>query len=190
MPKAKQKKVTKFHKRKGTKRVTPNTTGLSYNVGNQFWKYVTNIGREKLFATPELLWEEACKYFDYVDKHPWDDIKWKDKAYRNEPRKVPYSMMGLCLYLGVSQGYFRAYKCTNPKDADAYLAVIDKIQHVIQSQQFNGASAGYFKENIISRMLGLAEHTDVKSGGQPVQVPAPIVYNTAPPLADNEDNIK
>ena len=155
-----KKKVTKFHKRKGTKSVTPDTTGLSYNKGNAFWQFRTSYGREKLFETPALLWEEACKYFKYVDDNPWDDFKWKDRAYRNEPRKIPYSMIGLCLYLGVSEGYFRAYKCQNPKNADAYITVIDNIKQVVQSQQFNGASAGYFKENIISRMLGLVDRTE------------------------------
>lgn len=38
--------------------------------GNQFWKLRSKHGRDKLFATPELLWEEACNYFEWCDENP------------------------------------------------------------------------------------------------------------------------
>ena len=28
-------------------------------------------GRDKLFSTPELLWEAACEYFQWCDENPW-----------------------------------------------------------------------------------------------------------------------
>ena len=47
--------------------------------GNQFWKLRSKHGRDKLFATPDLLWEAACEYFAYCDKHPWKVVKDKTK---------------------------------------------------------------------------------------------------------------
>jgi|WetSurMetagenome_2_1015567.scaffolds.fasta_scaffold07132_8 hypothetical protein len=38
--------------------------------GNQFWKLRSKHGRDKLFATPELLLEAACEYFEWCDTHP------------------------------------------------------------------------------------------------------------------------
>ena len=33
--------------------------------GNQFWMLRSKHGRDKLFATPEALWEAACEYFQW-----------------------------------------------------------------------------------------------------------------------------
>ena len=32
-------------------------------------------GRDKLFATPELLWDAACEYFQWCDENPWTTRK-------------------------------------------------------------------------------------------------------------------
>ena len=36
--------------------------------GNQFWMLRSKHGRDKLFATPEALWEAACEYFQWCDE--------------------------------------------------------------------------------------------------------------------------
>ena len=38
--------------------------------GNQFWMLRSKHGRDKLFATPEALWEAACEYFQWCDENP------------------------------------------------------------------------------------------------------------------------
>lgn len=37
--------------------------------GNQFWMLRSKHGRDKLFATPEALWEAACEYFQWCDEN-------------------------------------------------------------------------------------------------------------------------
>ena len=37
---------------------------------NDFWKFRSKHGRDKLFESPELLWEEACKYFQWIKDNP------------------------------------------------------------------------------------------------------------------------
>ena len=39
--------------------------------GNQFWKIRSKHGRDKLFATPELMLEAAMEYFEWCDANPW-----------------------------------------------------------------------------------------------------------------------
>ena len=51
--------------------------------GNQFWKLRSKHGRDKLFATPDLLWQAACEYFEWCDKHPW----YKSEAIKNAINK-------------------------------------------------------------------------------------------------------
>ena len=38
--------------------------------GNQFWKLRSKHGRDKLFTTPELLWQAACEYFEWCENNP------------------------------------------------------------------------------------------------------------------------
>ena len=40
-------------------------------TGNKFWMLRSKHGRDKLFSTPELLWEAACEYFQWCDENPW-----------------------------------------------------------------------------------------------------------------------
>ena len=35
------------------------------------WMLRSKHGRDKLFATPELLWDAACEYFQWCDENPW-----------------------------------------------------------------------------------------------------------------------
>lgn len=129
--------------------------------GNQFWKLRSKHGRDKLFADAEMLWESAIEYFEWCDKHPWNATKKKTKLMGNEtettPTERPYSLTGLCLYLGCSQGYFRQFKTNCSED---FLTVIERIEDVIETQQFEGAVVGAFNANIIARKLGLSEKTE------------------------------
>jgi len=39
-------------------------------IGNEFWKARSKHGRDKIFTTPEILWEAACEYFEWVADNP------------------------------------------------------------------------------------------------------------------------
>lgn len=165
--------------------------------GNKWWNLRSKHGRDKLFATPQLMWEAAVEYFEYVDSHPEYMVKpmvtsqgageGSQVEMVHVPVRQPYTMHGLCLYLDCSTGYFRAFKATS-KDKD-FLAIIAKIEEAIYKQKFDGAASGFFNTNIIARDLGLIDRHDVKSGDEPIQAPVIKVYNEAPPLADNEESV-
>ena len=139
-------------------------------------------GRDKLFSTPELLWDAACEYFQWCDDNPWTTRK---ATQKNVPVKVrrgkktvtemqqqteqqvspvsrPYTLSGLCLYLDASTGWWRRfrYDCEEKNDKD-FLTVIARIEEVIETQQFEGACVGAFNANIIARKLGLADKQEV-----------------------------
>lgn len=137
--------------------------------GNQFWKLRSKHGRDKLFATPGLLWDAACEYFAWCNKTPW----YKNEAVKSGPlagdfikvpTQKPYSLSGLCLYLDCSQNYFRKFKseCDN-KD---FITIITRIEEVIETQQFEGAVVGAFNANIIARKLGLSEKVESQITGK------------------------
>ncbi len=134
--------------------------------GNKFWKLRSKHGRDKLFASPKLMWEAACEYFTWCDNHPWkknEVVKGGTLAGKivKIPTQRPYSLTGLCIYLGCNSAYFRQFKL-RCKDDD-FATVITQIEEVIETQQFEGALVNAFNANIVSRKLGLVEKVESKN---------------------------
>lgn len=130
-------------------------------AGNQFWKNRTKHGRDKLFSSPEILWETACEYFEWCEENPLYEIDYRGKDLEEVhlPKMRAFTWSGLELYLDIQS--FRHYK-TNPEYKD-FLQVISQIENVMFTQKFEGAAAGFLNANIISRELGLADKVDQKT---------------------------
>lgn len=169
------------------------------SIGNEWYKRRSKHGRDKLFASPELLWEAACEYFEYVDLNPEMQSKPMVTSIGNNlgsevelidvPVKQPYSLKELCLYLGCSSGYFRTFKQTQ-KD-EGFLSVIEMIEDVVFTQQYKGSASGFFNANIISRALGLVDRQDRTSGDMPITAPViQVVQGTSPGLAGSEEEVE
>lgn len=154
--------------------------------GNRFWELRSKHGREKLFSTPELLWEAACEYFQWCDENPWLSKKAIQKSVPKKrgkkgivteqltqqevsPTARPYSLTGFCIYVGASTMWWRNFKegCKSTNDED-FLIVIARVEETIETQQFEGACVGAFNANIIARKLGLADkqELDHTTGGK------------------------
>jgi hypothetical protein len=150
---------------------------MSAPKGNRFWKLRSKHGRDKLFATPELLWEAACEYFEWCKENPWikvEQSKSPQKPVQNKetkewafplatvnmPTERPLTVTGLCLYLDCNVKYFNDFK-KNLKEKDKdFSPVITRIEETIYTQKFEGAAVGVFNANIIARDLGLADKQD------------------------------
>lgn len=133
-------------------------------TGNQFWKLRSKHGRDKLFETPALLWEAACEYFEWCDDNPLKEMKvfnYQGEIVTAElPKMRAYTLDGLCLYLGCSDSYFRAFKSTLTEANYDFLTVIHQIEKTIYNQKFTGAAADLLNANIIARDLGLSDKTE------------------------------
>jgi hypothetical protein len=151
---------------------------------NQFWKLRSKHGRDKLFTTPDLLWEAACEYFQWCQDNPWMKIEQARAAGKpglaikvkkgqavgiqatrptelaELPTARPYSLSGLCLYLGCSHHYFYEFKKTANED---YLDILTRIELIIETQQFEGATVGAYNANIIARKLGLTDKQEIEN---------------------------
>jgi hypothetical protein len=125
--------------------------------GNRFWELRSKHGRDKIFSSPAILWEEACKYFEWCEDNPLIQIDFKgSNIIKVEiPKMRPFTWDGLELFLDIDS--FREYK-TNPEYKD-FSQVIKKIEKTIYKQKFEGASAGLLNANIIARDLGLKDHS-------------------------------
>jgi len=168
MPAQKKKKLQP--KKKGAKKPASNRS-TQFKIGNQFWKMRSKHGRDKLFATAELLWEAACEYFQWCDENPWyknEAVKAGDHfgEHVQIPIARPYTIKGLCIYLDCNSEYFRQFKASLGNEQTDFSRIILLIEETIYTQKFEGAAVGAFNSNIIARDLGLTDKKDVTSGGE------------------------
>lgn len=137
-------------------------------LGNQFWKLRSKHGRDKLFATPDLMWEACCEYFQWCEDNPLIKKDWVGKDGDQISREFdrPFTLHGLCLYLDCNTGYFndfeREIREKKDKESKDFSAVITHAKETIYNQKFSGAAVGFFNANIIARDLGLTDKTDNK----------------------------
>jgi hypothetical protein len=159
---------------KNKKQVTSARQKKLLQETKQFWKLRSSHGRDKLFKTPELLWLAACEYFQWCDDNPLKESTLFHHAGSikavNKDKMRPYTMVGLCLYLNTSQGYFRTFKARlndkeeakkNTEEDNNFVAIIHAIEETIYNQKFEGAAADMFNANIIARDLGLIDKKDI-----------------------------
>lgn len=134
--------------------------------GNEFWKLRSKHGRDKLFSSPELLWEAACEYFKHVSDNPITKNEIINKPNGTETKEFiyqkPFTWEGLELYLDIYS--LRDYK-TN-EDYKDFSQVITRIEKIIYNNKFEGASVGIFNSNIIARDLGLKDETKTEHSGE------------------------
>jgi len=129
--------------------------------GNQFWKFRTKHGSDKIFSDPKVLWNECLNYFQWCADNPLKEEKVfhsSGEITRTEVSKLrAMTIQGLCFYLRISKKTWDRYR----EDEDLCL-VIREAEQVIYDQKFSGAAADLLNANIIARDLGLADKKDVK----------------------------
>ena len=143
-------------------------------LGNKFWKLRSKHGRDKLFATPELLWEAACEYFQWCEDNPLYETRgfaYQGVVTKEEfPKMRAMTLSQLCFYLHCNEAYFRTFKRQLPEGEKDFNTVIHDIEKTIYDQKFQGASADLLNANIIARDLGLKERTDMTSDDEPINI--------------------
>ena len=147
-------------------KTTETLSDMAAPEGNQFWKLRSKHGRDKLFKTPELLWNAACEYFQWCEDHPLYEMRgfaFQGKVTKeNFPKMRAMTISQLCFYLHCNDAYFRQFKAsikdsTKKLDKD-FSTIIHEIEAVIYNQKFQGASADLLNANIIARDLDLSEN--------------------------------
>jgi hypothetical protein len=129
-------------------------------LGNQFWKARTKHGRDKIFASADLLWEACEEYFQWVEDNPlWEN---KVAQFQGSVVDMPVAKMramtidGLCLFLDIDDETWRRWR----EDND-FCGIVSRAEKVIRSQKFAGAAADLLNANIIARDLGLTDRQTV-----------------------------
>jgi hypothetical protein len=143
---------------------------------NNYYKLCTKPGRKRIFSTPAILWQSAIKYFEWADNNPWykkEALKSGERAGEiiEIPTQRPYTLKGLCTYLGINAHYFKQFKqsIADRIDPDTekydpicedFSYIISHIEQIIYDQKFTGAAVGVFNASLISAEIGLtAKHS-------------------------------
>jgi len=138
-------------------------------AGNQFWKLRSKHGRDKLFKSPQLLWDAACDYFEWCESNPLYETKafaFQGIVTTEElPKMRAMTMSQLCFYLNCNEAYFRTFKAQLPEGEKDFNTVIKDIEQTIFNQKFQGAAADLLNSNIIARDLGLSDKSEIKHEG-------------------------
>lgn len=133
--------------------------------GNNYWQFRDKHGRDFKY-TPEALWDEAVKYFDWMSDRVWNKkeaIKSGDLAgtIMDIPTSTPMSIESFCLFADITTETFRKYEKAE-KGYEDFIGVTTRVREIIESQQFEGATVGVYNANIIARKLGLADKSETK----------------------------
>lgn len=129
--------------------------------GNEFWKARSSHGRNPVFAMPDELWKAASEYFDWVEANPLyeDKVTSFQGVNTHEPiaKMRAMTISGLCIFLDISLQNWTEYRAR-----EGFSDITSRIDEIIRTQKFEGASADLLNPNIIARDLGLADKQETK----------------------------
>lgn len=152
-----------------------------FKRGNEMWKRRAKSGRDAIFKTPQQLWDSCIEYFKMMDaREDWNGQDWvgKDGLEVELQKRIPYTITGLCMFLGVSSKYFNDFKKSQTYLSDPeFTEVYTRIEDIIKTQQIEGAMLGYYNPSLTARLNGITEKTDITSGGEAITAPTIIVQS-------------
>jgi hypothetical protein len=130
------------------------------------------VGRPLKFKPDELL-TEFVKYIEWAKDHPIENVyqtsgtSYTGDSYGNtnknlKPRLI--SIGGFLVFIGQTESWWKNLE--EGKRGEEFLKVKEKIKNYCESYQKEMAAAGIFKENIISRLLGLKDKQEVENKGE------------------------
>ena len=154
---------------------------------NKFWKLRTTHGRDKLFSSPDVLWDACLEYFEAVTDTPLeeDSVNHYQGVASHEPisKMRAMSIWGLCNFLNITEPTWRNYK----SDKD-FFGIVTRVEQIMKAQKFEGAAAGLLNPNIITRDLGLRDTQEIDHTNSDGSLKQPITRIEIVPLVSSEDS--
>ena len=132
-----------------------------------------SLGGRPLNYTPEELLEEFNNYLNWAKANPIEavfqtsGVNYSGDSFGNTNKKIIprlISVSGFLVHLGQTESWWSHLE--DGKRAEEFFKVKDKIKNYCETYQKEMASAGLFKENIVSRMLGLKDKKEVEQSGE------------------------
>lgn len=132
---------------------------MSAALGNSYYLQRSKHGRDRIFASAEILQEAALEYIEFAEAHPMDVGDKKTK-----PR--PLTLMGFCVFAGASTTtWYNSKERAREEEDNDFLEVLRAIQEWFDAQKIEGAAVGVYKENLIARLTGLVDKRETEHSG-------------------------
>lgn len=153
-----RKKAKKRTGKKTAKKKITKTNKYVGHFGNQFWKARSHHGRKPLWEDPQVLREACLEYIQWVQDNPLEEaMSYQGKLAKDTmPKMRAMTITGLCVFLGIVHDTWADYR-TKPD----FSVVTKEIEHILTTQKFEGAAAGFLNPNIIARDLGLKDKAEL-----------------------------
>ena len=151
------------------------TSVASVDVGcldSLYPPFVYTTGRP-LKYTPDELVEKFQEYLNWAKANPIEavfqtsGVNYSGDSFGNTNKKIIprlISVTGLLVHIGQTESWWKNLE--EGKRGEDFLKVKDKIKTYCETYQKEMATAGLFKENIVSRMLGLKDKKEVEQTGE------------------------
>ena len=164
----------------------------------KFLDMLPDFGRPPKFKTAKQLMDKFVEYVHTVDEMP---IK-VSQAFKKKGRKAendgqnsenyvnmvahPLSIREFCLFAGISNwADFKLQLRNKTKD---FAIVISRIEEYTVNQQVNGAMSGLYNANIVARLNGIVERTEVTGKDGKDLIPRVLTKEEAKELWKKMDN--
>ena len=136
----------------------------------------TGPGRPPKLQDAKEVQRKIDQYFKYCDEHPIyksDFIRSGDQAGTiiDIPIKRPYTIEGLCLELNIERHTFSNIVNKNTKQSEIdeeIFSIITRAHERIRQQQIEGATGGLYNSNLVARINGIKEQTDITSNDETI----------------------
>ena len=136
---------------------------MSTPKGNQFWKLGPQPGAPKKYETVEEIAEIAQEYIDNCVSKDGDAAFWqKTEVHGKNAEKIslqlykPMSIEGLSVYMGITSETWREYK-----KRKEFSVICSRVEDIIFTYQFEGATVGAFSHALVARKLGIKEQQEI-----------------------------
>ena len=147
--------------------------------GNNYYTLRKRSGRKRIFEDPADMEAAIEEYIQDCQDNPLYSTEQKKgntvipKGYKGKipdslvdiPLSRPFTLAGLCVYMGTSRAYWNAFRSNLKPDESSidkdFLDVITRTEEMFYQQKFEGATIGKFNANIIARDLGLVDKQEL-----------------------------
>lgn len=152
-------------------------------------------GRPRSISSPEELWRLFRQYKTWAKENPYlkHDFVGKDgdSVMRKFERPLSFAQFEAYLVERMIINDLGDYERNKEGRYQDFTTIIRAIKRIIEGDQFDGAAAGIYKENIIARKLGLADKQEArnvdKDGNDVPPAPTKIVFIDAQDDAEGLD---
>jgi hypothetical protein len=122
--------------------------------------------KPKYIETPEALYQLFEGYVKETKERTRNVPKATNKGVLYEPHTPPLTIDGFKTYCNKKGSDVNRYWYNVGGECVEYVSIVTRIKEEIRNDQIEGALVGQYQQNIVARLNGLTEKTDVTTQGE------------------------